>query len=621
MKIKTKRSKKAVLQIIVAGVVCGWIANAVAQPASPFLPPVVVPNTGANLQANVGIDLTRDGAPDLYSTGYFLSNFAVSLNHDGTRIRQGVMPLLALPSYPASQIPIMTGLTSADMDQDAQHLPDLVGITNSGAVFYAANTGSAAMGAGSFAPPTVVDFFGPGAAVNPPFLTYSHPVIRTGDLDGDGRLDLVTSGGRVDMWTGTTFPGELFVYHNQGAGNFTKHTLPLSGSTIDLELGDLNRDGVLDHIVLVTENPAWVMGTYGYELLQAQFNPALPSPLWFSQPAIPMIGRVTALELGDLWGGPQLDYVVSNITYTSTLGTSSIYVYEGDGQGGMVSGSWTTVSLPANTTGLGDLVYSMRVGDFDRDGTDDLAVLRNYTLASSFYSTIPTQYANADVHIGMGPMAAISTMTTIPLGGYVIDGNSAQPAVAQLPLRPLPDALHVYNFGLDKIADLVVAPVASVQTTPTGSVSTMNLVVLRNGTLPIPTEPSVEVYGIPSGGNPSAPAVVGFDGGLPTLGNQAFGITMNNVPAGSLVGFAWGPVGMPNMFTTQEGIEAHIIPVEYSYTYVAQGTGATGGFARQPLAIPSNPSLLGDVGYFQGAYYHSSIGFGGTSGAHVFIGQ
>lgn len=68
------------------------------------------------------------------------------------------------------------------------------------------------------------------------------------DLDGDGDLDLVTANSRVS--TGL-FPGPYRAYENDGRGRFTDATdrwFPgrYEGFGLDVEVGDLDRDGHLD---------------------------------------------------------------------------------------------------------------------------------------------------------------------------------------------------------------------------------------------------------------------------------------------------------------------------------------------------------------------------------------
>ena len=590
-----------------------------AQPLPPFATPTVISGTSANLQASTAIDITKDSAPDLFSQGIFLSNFAVSLNHAGSRIKQNWLPFFNLPAYPASSLPMIQGMDRGNIDGDLQKLDDLAVVSNSGAVVWLPNAGNHLLSGAVFGAPQIIDFFGPSAVINPPFLTYSNPVIRVVDFDADGLLDVVVAGGRVDMWSAATQPGVLKFYRNAGSGNFLKYSLPIPGPAIDLEVADLDANGVLDHIALVTEASGYAVGAFAYELHHARFNSTLTQPFYFSQPTQYLPLRVTAMEIGKVAGSSSKDYAFSTVTFSGMMGASSVYYYEGDGLGGL--GSWGLYSIPANTTGLGDTIYSIRLKDLDGDGTDDLVLLRNFTRAQPFGSSLPPLMANAELLVAMGPSTRYSTMNPIPLPGVMLDGNTSHAYANLLPMRPCPDALQWMDLGMDGVPDLFVGPLDAISTGPSGLVSTRQVVTFRNLTPPQQGSPKIEMLGAPSGGSAVTPGTLGFDGGRPTVGNAQFGINLQNIPSNAVAGFVWGPVGYENLFVSQEGITAHLPPVEYSYTYLTSGSGSLDGFARQPIPIPNNPSLIGDAGAFQGVYYHPSLGFGGTSALLLTVGQ
>lgn len=169
---------------------------------------------------------------------------------------------------------------------------------------------------------------------------------KIGDLDGDGRNDVAV----------VNLQGHLQIFFNSGTGSFDRVTLsglwPSSAQTLDIDIGDLNRDGRNDIAV------AFATSTGSVSVLLNQGNRSFGAPVNYTTCA-----SSRSLAIGDLDGDGDSD--IADVGACSKAG-----VLRNNGSG--------TFAL-AGTFGSGASSSSMVLADFNRDGYKDIAYLNRTT--------------------------------------------------------------------------------------------------------------------------------------------------------------------------------------------------------------------------------------------------
>jgi len=183
---------------------------------------------GPNPTVAVMEDFNKDGNADLAVGNYNANNVVIMLG-DGTGQFTPVIPALALSGKPGA-------LSAADLNGDGR-MDLVVGVlgTKTLSVFLG-------QGSGRFTPTS-------GVLVLPATSVYNPEVqsLALGDMNGDGKLDVVTGNSGSDS---------LSVLLGDGTGKFAapiesaKFSYPLS-----VHLVDMNHDGKLDVVCLSTRDP------------------------------------------------------------------------------------------------------------------------------------------------------------------------------------------------------------------------------------------------------------------------------------------------------------------------------------------------------------------------------
>jgi hypothetical protein len=508
------------------------------------------------------------------------------------------------PTWPSA-------IAMAGGDLDGDDLEDMVTVTAAGTLHFHRNLGGTQINGCHFAPDVVVDNFLSAYPISPPFVNYWFPRAQVVDLDLDGFNDILIAGGPNDRWSGMAMPGFVGYYRGDGAGGFQATRYDLSGSVVDVEFADLDNNGTPDHLVVLMESGG--VGAFSYDIVHLEVQQADLIAAGYPQNIGP--GRRVALEMADVIGDSNTDYIVAQVSVYGSSISSDVYYFQGDGTGQYISSAWGVLSLPVGPIGYGNFVASLEVGDFDQDSSLDIAMLRGFVQPPANTASAAS-FADAEVLVAMGPNVTTAPVESIPLPGYFLYSSTSTPHFALLPLSALPDGLRAIDLGRDSSPDFLVGGLRS--SNPSAAPL---LVTLRNQTPPAIGDACFEKIGEPSGGVPSRLARIGFEGGRPAPGNPNFACTIQNVQGGSIVGLMWGSYPAPNLFDLF-GIDFHIGPELFGYPAVATGAHENDGFYSYPLPIPPVPALVGDVGCFQYNYYDPVAGaFGGTQATRLSIGN
>ena len=329
----------------------------------------------------------------------------------------------ALPATTSATVASPRSVVSGDFDGDGA--ADLVTADNSSLSLLKGN------GDGSFQPPVAISLpwqpiqgF-PRAGFQPQYPSS----VATGDLNHDGKLDLVVTGSTAYWYCpyGCYFYGDGYVnvLIGNGTGGFAVsavHRLTQSPGPVAIE--DLNHDGQGDLIVAIPGGLSVLLGD-GTGAVGSPINSGSGSPL-------------SSVSLGDLDGDGSLD--------TMLRSGYDLIVQKGQGDGRFV---------PSTRVNMGTSVDDAVVGDVNADGKLDLvAVSSEHTCTyAPYYCYEGYTTKKATVVLGKGG-GSFSSPIASTLG--IVDGAYDAAQYSSLTLADLTGDGRPELVAADSYADKVI---------------------------------------------------------------------------------------------------------------------------------------------------------------------
>jgi hypothetical protein len=368
------------------------IGNGAFAPAAPY-------GTGEAYSVAIG-DVDGDLRPDLVTANAPLNTVSV-LQGNG----KGVFSTLA--TYATGAVPFSVAI--GDFNGDTR--PDLVTANYSYYSYTATVTVLLGSGGGFFE-----DRKDYGMETTP-------ISVAIGDMNGDGKLDLVTAD------PGYSYPflnSSVSVLLGIGDGRFpTREDYGTGDSPWSVAIGDLNGDGKLD---LVTANSSY--GSDSVSVLLGHGNGTFDGQMGYHTGTSPR-----SVAIGDLNGDGKPDLVVAG------TGSDSVSVLLGNGNGTFpTTVSYSTGIYPVSS-------YSVAIGDLNGDGKPDLVVASTNTsegvsvLLGQGNGTFPTAvpyYTGGAYSVAIGDLNGDSKPDLVaagtgPFGGVTVllgSGDGTFPTAA-----------------------------------------------------------------------------------------------------------------------------------------------------------------------------------------------
>jgi len=308
--------------------------------SSSFATPVsLVSGSGSasNPQGVVTPDLDGDGKPDIVVTNYGNNTISVFRNIFST----GTFSSSSVATKVDYTCPIVNLISSGDIDGDGH--PDLaIPSYNSSSTLFSLFRDSSTIGTINLAAITNLN------------ANYEPAYIAIGDIDGDGKNDLVVT---------NYYTGNVSIFRNTGtAGTFSfaaKVDISAGSGPSTVAIADLDGDGKND--IVVTNYTSYTITVYRNTNSSGSISSSLFSASSYSTPYYPNF-----IKIDDIDGDGKKDILTSN------YGSNNISIFRNTSTVG-------TISLATRldyATGSGtSCTQGSAIVDLDGDGKKDIAVV------------------------------------------------------------------------------------------------------------------------------------------------------------------------------------------------------------------------------------------------------